>query len=126
MTEGKKVKSGTLGIVRKIKHAFVQRAKQIQLLVDDIRNCPHPTVLCLDLNDTPLSYSYRKIAKLMNDSYLNSGKGIPNTYIGTFLHFRIDYIFHSDELKSHNFKTIKRKLSDHYPIRCDIALKEDK
>ncbi len=126
INEGKKVKSGTIGIARKIKYAFVQRAKQIRILVEHITNSPYPVLLCMDLNDTPLSYSYRRISKILNDSFIKSGKGIPNTYIGTFLHFRIDYIFHSDEFESHNFKTIKRKLSDHYPIRCDIALKEDK
>ena len=36
---------------------------------------------------------------------------------------RIDYIFHEKNLISHNFKSIKTKISDHKLIKCDIKLK---
>jgi endonuclease/exonuclease/phosphatase family metal-dependent hydrolase len=125
MNDGEKIKSGARNIARKIKEAFKQRTQQMSTLLNHIESSPYPAVLCIDLNDTPLSFSYRKLRKSLTDSYLTSGKGIPNTYIGTLLHFRIDFIFHTDDFESHNFKTIKRKLSDHYPIRCDMLLKED-
>ena len=52
----------------------------------------------LFLNDTPMSYSYHQLDRLLLDAYAESGSGIGHTYVGAFPSFRIDHIMHSRRL----------------------------
>jgi endonuclease/exonuclease/phosphatase family metal-dependent hydrolase len=107
----------------KIKRAFEIRAKQARKVAEHIKESPYPVIVCGDFNDTPVSYSYKKVRGDLKDAFIESGFGIANTYVGDLPSFRIDYILHSNFLKSYNFKRDKIKLSDHYPISCLMTLK---
>jgi endonuclease/exonuclease/phosphatase family metal-dependent hydrolase len=99
-----------------LKKGFVKRAFQAQVVKDNINRSPFPVIVLGDFNDTPVSYSYRKIRKGLNDSFLNSGYGAGFTYIGNYPRNRIDYILYDDALINSYFEIIKVKYSDHYPI----------
>jgi endonuclease/exonuclease/phosphatase family metal-dependent hydrolase len=99
-----------------LKKGFVKRAFQAQVVKDNINGSPFPVIVLGDFNDTPVSYSYRKIRKGLNDSFLNSGYGAGFTYIGNYPRNRIDYILYDDALINSYFEIIKVKYSDHYPI----------
>lgn len=102
-------------IIIRLREAFIKRATQAEILSIHIKNSPYPVIVCGDFNDSPVSYTYNKISNKLNDSFIDSGKGIGNTYRGSFPSFRIDFILYSDELKCAKFAIPKIKLSDHYP-----------
>ena len=104
----------------RLRDAFVRRARQVDKLSEHIRNSPYPAIICGDFNDTPVSYTYRKLKGDFDDAYLESGSGIGNTYFGNFPSFRIDYILHDKNITTFDFDTKKVKWSDHYPIVCDF------
>lgn len=108
-------------ILRRLKRAFIKRSSQSDLVAEHIQNCPYSTIVCGDFNDTPASYSYNNIAQNLKDAFVESGTGFGKTYIGKFPSFRIDYILHSDKYKSYNFRTIRQKLSDHFPLTCYLV-----
>lgn len=108
----------------KLKTAFVKRSQQVDSISTHIKHCPYPVLVCGDFNDTPVSYTYRKMRKGLKDAFLISGKGIGNTYLGIFPSYRIDYIFHSREFEPMIFEKVEAKLSDHYPIICILNLKK--
>ncbi len=114
----KKEMEGSMKILRRLKRAFIKRAGQTDLVADKIRNSPYPVLVCGDFNDPPSSYTYWKISKNLHDTFLEKGWGFAKTYIGVFPSFRIDYIFHDDYFETRAYSTIKKKLSDHYPIKA--------
>jgi endonuclease/exonuclease/phosphatase family metal-dependent hydrolase len=99
-----------------LKKGFVKRAIQAQVVKDNINMSPFPVIVLGDFNDTPVSYTYTKIRKGLNDSFVNSGYGAGFTYIGNYPRNRIDYILYNDALINSYFEIIKVKYSDHYPI----------
>jgi len=112
------LKEGFFKIFSKIKKAFVIRANQVELLKQDIARSPYPVIVCGDFNDTPASYTYRRMTEGMNDSFRKAGNGIfGSTYTGNFPSFRIDYILFDDAFTAFNYSKSNVNLSDHYPIQ---------
>ncbi len=111
-------------IMVKVKQAFIKRASQINKVMDHIEKSPHPVILCGDFNDTPVSYSYGRTTKVLEDAFVKSGNGMGRTYIGKFPSFRIDHIFHSPDLHSYDHRVLPIELSDHRPVTCMVELKE--
>jgi len=99
-----------------LKKGFVKRALQAEIVKGQINRSPFPVIVVGDFNDTPVSYSYRKIRKGLYDSFINSGYGAGFTYKGNYPPNRIDYILYDDALINSYFEIIKVKYSDHYPI----------
>ena len=105
----------------KLKAAFIKRSKQAELVSEIIKRSPHPVIICGDLNDTPVSYSYREIKGGLKDAWTEAGTGFGNTYLGKFP-FRIDYIFYDKKLKAIDYERVKTRLSDHYPVMAKILV----
>lgn len=85
---------------------------------------PRMKILCGDFNDTPLSYTYRRLAHGLNDSFSEAGEGFSHTFRGFFDALRIDYIFASKEFETLSYEVPKVPHSDHLPVvvrykRCD-------
>jgi endonuclease/exonuclease/phosphatase family metal-dependent hydrolase len=99
-----------------LKQGFVRRALQAQVVKNYVDRSPYPVIVLGDFNDTPVSYSYRKIRKGLNDSFVKSGYGAGFTYRGNYPPNRIDYILYDNKLISTKFDILKVKYSDHYPI----------
>ncbi len=99
-----------------LKKGFVNRALQAQVLKDRVNKSPYPVLVVGDFNDTPVSYSYRKIRKGLHDSFVNSGYGAGFTYKGNYPPNRIDYILYDNSFINSYFEIIKVRYSDHYPI----------
>lgn len=116
--------SRTRNILRRLKNGNIKRARQAELISEHIRQSPHPVIVCGDMNDTPLSYTYRIVADGLQDAFRQTGSGFGFTYAGPIPGLRIDYILHSPELASSGFTTWYRKFSDHYPVSTDIYLKK--
>ena len=113
---------GSLTILRRLRNAFIKRALQVDVLKDSISASPYPIIVCGDFNDTPSSYTYSVLSENLEDAFRISGNGSGKTYVGPFPSFRIDYIFHDKRINSASYRTIKEKLSDHYPVSCMVKL----
>ena len=109
-------------LIGRLKLAFEKRAIQIEEVMTFVDESPYPVLLCGDFNDTPVSYCYRLINELLLDAFVQSGSGMGTTYIGKIPSNRIDYIFHSDAIKSAGFMTHGVFYSDHKPISCFLDL----
>lgn len=114
---------GVKGITKRLKDAFKKRASQAEVLSIHIDDSPHKAIVCLDMNDTPVSYSYRITRGELLDSFLEKGSGIGTTYIGDFPSYRIDYLFHSKDIQCTSYRINKVKYSDHYPLI--VGLRKD-
>ncbi len=113
------------GVFKKVKESTKLRAIQSVEVRQIIEKSPFPVILCCDLNDTHTSYTYKQITKNLTDSFTTSGKGFGSTHIGFFPVLRIDYIFHDPFFKAWGFKTIRKHLSDHYPIVTNLSYESD-
>ncbi len=107
-----------------LKQGFIRRAQQAIEVKKHIDSSPYPVIVCGDFNDTPVSYSYRKIRKGLNDAFVESGNGAGFTYKGKYPANRIDYILFDKRLTSTGFVSDRIKYSDHYPIKAVFRFKE--
>lgn len=113
-------------ILRRMKRAYTRRAEQSNAIAAHIATCQYPIIICGDFNDTPVSYTYNALSKGMTDAFRESGSGFGKTFVNPLPLPRIDYIFHSETLQSWEFNTIETEaMSDHYPITCKIALRNN-
>lgn len=113
-------KSAIKRILDKLRIAFPERAEQANTVIEHMKTSPYPVVICGDFNDTPMSYTYNQFYSHLKDSYRECCKGIGSTYAGKIPAGRIDYIFHSPELNSYNFKIQNEIYSDHKAVSCFV------
>ena len=109
-------------LLARLKKGFVSRVIQSKELLAHIKKSTFPVVVGTDLNDTPVSYTYRQFSSVLKDSFREKGKGMGSTYIGsTFWEgtswLRIDYIWHDKALECVAFHTLKQEYSDHRAIK---------
>jgi endonuclease/exonuclease/phosphatase family metal-dependent hydrolase len=109
------------GILRKYRNTNISRAKQIDKIVDHIRECPDPYLIGTDMNDVPISYIYRQVSKVSTDAFPQKGRGFGTTYAGNIPFLRIDYIFYSKPFQCVQYETIRNKVSDHHPVVATLS-----
>jgi len=118
-------KENVFNIVKKLKRAFLLHSQQLDQLMGVMNDSPYPVVICGDLNDTPISYTYRKLTRRFKDVFREAGKGfLGNTYAGFFPPSRIDYIFHDRLLSAYAYRKMKITFSDHYPVYCLLVVEK--
>lgn len=110
----------------RLKHAFIRRGDQAEQVAQLIDESPYPVLVCGDFNDTPASYAFNIISRDLKDSFREKGNGIGVTYNGAFPNFQIDYILCSKAFEVNDYKIIKKKYSDHYPIKAVFSLPDTK
>ncbi len=94
-----------------------KRAVQADEVKEFIATSPYPVIVCGDLNDVPLSYSYRALSDGLTDAFTAQGKGFAHTFDGYFSMLRIDHMFLSPQIEvcSYDVK-YGWTFSDHYPV----------
>jgi endonuclease/exonuclease/phosphatase family metal-dependent hydrolase len=107
-----------------LRNGFLQRSGQADIVKEAINNSPYPVIVLGDFNDTPISYTYHKLRKGLNDSFVESGYGAGFTYKGFYPNNRIDFILFSDKLESNYFDVLKIRYSDHYPVISYFSITE--
>jgi endonuclease/exonuclease/phosphatase (EEP) superfamily protein YafD len=105
-----------------MKSSYIIRAKQSEKIQEEISKSPYPIIVAGDFNDTPVSYSYRKISKGLKDAFVTSGKGMGPTYREFIFPLRIDYLLHHPSISSSGFTTHDVRFSDHRPIEASFWL----
>ena len=119
--ERKNMKNRIKGIIKSMKKSYKKRAEEVLIIKEHMNTSPYPIIICGDFNDTPLSFCYNKIKGTLIDSFVSSGNGIGQSFIGIPA-LRIDYILHDKKMKSKNYTQHKQILSDHFAISCNIKL----
>ena len=109
-------------ILKKFKIGFLKRQEQSDRIRDEIKKSPYPVIVSGDFNDVPNSYSYHTIGKGLNNAFVEKGGGLGRTFSGISPVLRIDNIFVDESMKVQQFLTIKKKLSDHFPILADVEV----
>ncbi len=107
-------------MIKKLHVAFQKRAHQVEKVIEHMEQSPYEIIICGDFNDTPLSYTYNSFYSKYIDAFRNSASGLGITYAGKVPAGRIDYIFHSKNIKSRNFAIQKQIFSDHKAISCEF------
>lgn len=119
------LKSGSRMMIRKLSQATGFRAAQCDTLCAMLdSHSRHATILCGDLNDTPVSYTYQRIASRLSSAYRQGGTGPGFSYSQRAFPVRIDHIFFSDRWTC-TYSRIDRGIlaSDHYPIIAHLQEK---
>ncbi|MDR2848185.1 MAG: endonuclease/exonuclease/phosphatase family protein [Bacteroidales bacterium] len=116
-------------LLNRLTPAFKWRAKQANDISEVIKHQVHDAttgkpyiIVCGDFNDTPISYAHHKIKGDLVDSFVESGSGMGITFNKYRFLFRIDYIFHSKNIKSYNTTVGQLRDSDHYPLTTYLQL----
>lgn len=99
-----------------LKDGFIRRSLQAHSVKEHINRSPYPVIITGDFNDTPVSFTYRKIRRGLYDAFVKSGYGAGFTYKGNYPANRIDYILYDETYISTFFEILRVKHSDHYPI----------
>lgn len=115
---------GIIDLSFSLKQGFARRANQAVTVKEHINASPYPVIVCGDFNDTPISYTYRKIRKGLKDSFVESGSGAGFTYKGKYPPNRIDYILFENSLVSSGFNVDRIKYSDHYPVTAFFSIRD--
>ena len=101
--------------------AFEKQQFQIDAIHKHKAGTHNPVIICGDFNNTPFSYSYRKMKGSMQDAFREQGTGLGTTFLFDKFPLRIDYILASEDLGVISFKTLKNTFSDHYAIRAVLG-----
>lgn len=115
----KQVYRQTLG---KLHQGSLERAKQIKVLSEHIKNSPYKVILMGDLNEIPYSNAYFKLSETLENAFELAGRGFGFTYNRILFFLRIDHIFSSPSLIPLQFTTHNEvDYSDHYPISATFS-----
>ncbi len=109
-------------IFDKLAVAAAKRAPQADSVHEYIERCRRrkmSVIVCGDFNDSPISYTRRRVASGLTDCYVASGMGAGWSYHHDGIRVRIDNIFCSNEWLPYGaFVDKSIGWSDHYPIVC--------
>lgn len=100
----------------KMKMASVRRSKQMENILNHIKQANMPCILMGDMNEIPISYCYQQTSDILVDGYNQKGNGIGATYRGIFPSFRIDYILFTPNLTCSAIQRKNVDYSDHSPL----------
>lgn len=116
------IRQGSGRILRLLRRGFRLRAQEVRLIAEHMRTSPHPVLYCGDMNDVPMSYGYARLRDLLDDAFVESGRGLGGTYLGDLPSLRIDHILYGEGLEAWDFRTLLEELSDHRAITTWIGL----
>lgn len=102
---------------------FVKRASQTYTIGYFAKNSPYPVLVCGDFNSIPSSYTYHYLSDFLKDGFRTAGNGYMYTFRYGKKLLRIDYIFHSPDLKGMNYYSPTQEFcSDHNPAVMEVEI----
>ena len=119
------IKHSSHMLVGKLSEATAYRGAQtdsICALID--RNTSHPVIVCGDLNETPISYTYQRLAKRLRSAYREAASGPGFTYTQRSFPVRIDHLFYPKDWTCTDCRIDRSTTSsDHYPLIVRLSKK---
>ena len=120
------IKNSSHQLMGKLSKAAAYRgiqADSIRALAE--RNADHPVIVCGDFNETPISYTYQRLARRLSSAYREAGFGPGFTYSSRSFPVRIDHLFFSKDWTCSSCSIDRTVLaSDHYPLIVRLSKKE--
>lgn len=117
-----KLASELTEMTEKMQKSFSRRTSQVDTIVNNAQNSRYPSFVCGDFNDTPMSYTYRKLKEGRKDSFREAGTGFSATYSQFWPMLRIDYILVPENATVTMHITERNGFSDHYPIHIKFKI----
>lgn len=112
------IKNSSHQLMGKLSEAAAYRGTQTDSICSFIdRYSGHSAIVCGDLNETPISYTYQQFANRLTSAYRQAGSGPGFTYTRRSFPVRIDHLFFSSQWEC-TYCRIDRTVSasDHYPL----------
>ena len=109
-------------VVARLKTAMQIRESQVQDIVTHMKDCPHPSIVIGDFNDTPQSYTYQQLKSGKTDAFVTAGRGFDATFLKPFPFLRIDFILLDNQLTATEYHSTDSIYSDHKLIFANIKL----
>lgn len=107
---------------KKIGKTVQRRTQQVDSIARLVELSPYKTMICGDINETPVSYAYTTFAKEHIDTFKWTGRGYGSSFRILYPLIRIDYIFVPISFNPLTHRTLKWIYSDHYPITSIVSL----
>ena len=101
------------------------RADQADRISRFVAASPYRVIVCGDFNDGAMSYTYRRIGRKMDDTFVEAARGKINTYRGFFNLLRIDFIFVDRRFEVLSYSSPRLGVSDHYPVVSRLKIRRD-
>jgi endonuclease/exonuclease/phosphatase (EEP) superfamily protein YafD len=117
------IKSGGERILKRLRRGFRLRVDEVQRIAAHMRQSPYPVIYGGDMNDVPMSFGYARLRDLLDDAFVESGRGTGGTYIGDLPSLRIDHLMYGPELEVWGFHTLPEDLSDHHAITATFGVR---
>ncbi|MFA5713837.1 MAG: endonuclease/exonuclease/phosphatase family protein [Bacteroidales bacterium] len=114
--ENRKLSEEIYSLHDKVALTFKRRSQQVDSLLKHMESTQLPSIICGDFNDTPISYTYRKLSSNRWDTFREAGSGFASTYSLLWPILRIDFILTPKEMWCRQHTTLKLNYSDHYPV----------
>lgn len=102
--------------------AFTKRARQVNMVVEHMRTCRYPIIICGDFNDSPVSYTYHTLTASLHDTFKDAGSGVVVTFSGLWPSYRIDYVLRSRQFRTVTYQSPRLRYSDHFPVVVELQL----
>jgi endonuclease/exonuclease/phosphatase family metal-dependent hydrolase len=108
--------SNSAKVLQKIKFSTQIRAKQALKMKAHSKTFKGKVIFAGDFNEPAVTFTYKTIAKDMQDTFSKKGFGFGKTYINPSPFFKIDYVLVDERFKVLSHKVLKKAYSDHYPV----------
>ncbi len=112
----------TMRLLGDAKKSATSRYNQAERIAHVIERSPYRVLVCGDINDTPSSYTYKRLRGDLKDSFYEAGLGYTYTYFGYYRTQRIDNIFVSQDMEVSKYRSPNIKHSDHKPVVVQLAI----
>ena len=119
------IKSSSRMLLGKLSEATAYRGAQADTICSFIdRYAGYSTIVCGDLNETPISYTYQQLDSRLTSAYRQASNGPGFTYSQRSFPVRIDHLFFSSHWTCTSCR-IDRTISasDHYPVIVRLCRK---
>ncbi|MGB3640523.1 MAG: endonuclease/exonuclease/phosphatase family protein [Rivularia sp. (in: cyanobacteria)] len=102
---------------------YKSRAAEVSYLSKIVKQYDEPVIVMCDCNFTDTSETYSQMQNAMSDSFHQAGSGFGHTFRGRFFPVgRIDYIWHTEDIKTVEAYVGREAGSDHFPMIAKLQL----
>jgi endonuclease/exonuclease/phosphatase (EEP) superfamily protein YafD len=104
---------------------YFRRAQEVSYLNSVAKQYDEPVIVMCDCNFTDTSETYSQMQNVMIDSFHQAGWGFGHTFLSPLFPVgRIDYIWHTEDIKTVEAYVGREAGSDHLPVIAKLQLAE--
>jgi endonuclease/exonuclease/phosphatase family metal-dependent hydrolase len=109
----------TMDKLKYFQRYHVSQAALVKTMAD---TCSVPLIVCGDFNSVPSSYVYKQLKGKLSDAFLEKGSGLGRSFHSRQPALRIDYLFHSNDIKVLQWDIFRVSFADHDPEIMDVII----